>query len=63
MRGVNVARVVLFVWYQLYAVLLIWNHVTEPVPLSVIRQCGCGQVTLGPFFRDLLVFGEEPLIL
>lgn len=62
MRGINVARVVLLVWYELDPILLIRDDVTETVALCVFRQSCCGENRVCPLLGHLLILSEDSLL-
>lgn len=62
MRGIDVACVVLLVWYKLDPVLFVRNHVTETVALCVFGQSCCGENTVCPLLGNLLILSEDPLL-
>lgn len=63
MRGVDVSRVVLFVWHKLHSILLVRDDVTETVALYVFGQRCCREDAVGPLLGHLLVLGEDLLLL
>jgi len=62
MRGIDVARVVLFIWHQLDPILFVRNNVTESVALRVFGQSCCGENTVGSLLGHLLILSEDPLL-
>lgn len=62
MRGIDVARVVLLVWYKLNPILFVWNNVTETVALSVFGQSCCSENTVCPLLGHLFILSEDPLL-
>lgn len=63
MRGIDVARVVLLVRHKLDPILFVRDDVAEAVALRVFGQSCCGEDAVCPFLGNLLVLGEDPLLL
>lgn len=62
MRGIDIARIVLLVWYKLDPILFVRNNVTETVALCVFGQSCCCENTVCPFLGNLLILSEDPLL-
>lgn len=63
MRSIDVACVVLLVRHQFDPVLFVWNHIAETVAFRVLGQSGCRKHAVDPLLENLLILGEDPLLL
>ncbi len=62
-RGVDVARVVLFGGHQLHTRVIVGQDVLEAVPVAVLGCLSDGALTVGPLLGHLLVLSEHhPLL-
>lgn len=63
MRGIDVACVVFLVRHQFDPVLFIGNNITETVAFHILRQSGCCEDAVEALLGNMLVLGEDPLLL